>query len=193
MILQHGSGVFVAFTESILQNVRKWFRILEDVTEAFSSFCRCRRISGQTADDAILCPRRKQADFSGGQPQNFRKNMPKFAIFFERNDCKTKRNRIEYMCMRQRGRRAVLYRFTGLSATLIRKEGKRNAENLPAQEDPEKEGARLPQENGYQERPQGTGSQKSKGQSSSDPLIFGNSTLGADTEDPYGMNSEYRF
>lgn len=39
----------------------------------------------------------KHPDFSGGQPQNFRKNMPKFAIFFEKFDCKMKRNRIEYM------------------------------------------------------------------------------------------------
>ena len=48
--------------------------------------------------------------------------------------------------------------------SVSRKEGEKNVQNLSAQEAPEKEGARLPQENGYQKWTEGPRPQKSKGQ-----------------------------
>ena len=50
-------------------------------------------------------------------------------------------------------------------------EGKRNAENLPAEKAPAQEGAWLPQENGDQKRPQSSCAQKSKRQKTADLLI----------------------
>ena len=46
-----------------------------------------------------------------------------------------------------------------------------HASYLPAQEDPAQEGARLPQENEDRERPQGSRSPQSKGQSKAQLLI----------------------
>lgn len=54
-----------------------------------------------------------------------------------------------------------------------REEENRNEKNLSAEEAAQKEGARLHEENGYEERKKGFSSQKSQGQSKINSLIRG--------------------
>jgi len=75
----------------------EFWLILQGEKEHFSDLDSVRQKSTQCLSGRKMYPTQKHPDFSGGQPQNFRKNMPKFAIFFENFDCKTKRNRIKYM------------------------------------------------------------------------------------------------
>ena len=64
----------------------------------------------------------------------------------------------------------LLYSYAICPVLILLKEVKQNEKNVPTEKAPQKDGTWFPQENGYKERPQGSRSQKSKGQKATDIL-----------------------